>query len=149
MWNRKPESAMPCKIYNCRHKETCGVNDSSASRTRSALITETHEPSRTRIGKTEARFHEDLIAAKGFNSLTHYNLGHKPVPMCEPRCDKEWEKLEKLPAWQVTNVKNKKTVVFQRADLKNSEQQFQNKIQGSCGLHLRSRVRKRHNFRPR
>ena len=65
------------------------------------------------------RDHEDLIAEKGFNSWSHYNLVHKPVstlqaikmPNAKATVDKEWEKLEKLPAWQATKVKNKKEVI--------------------------------------
>ena len=51
--------------------------------------------------------------------MTHYHLGHKPIPI--PRAmnipdakvavDKEWEKLEKWPAWQATRVKNRKEVL--------------------------------------
>ena len=54
--------------------------------------------------------HEDHIAGKENNSLQHYNLVHKFVPMRQPMkipaakaaVDKEWEKLEKIPPWQLT-----------------------------------------------
>ena len=58
--------------------------------------------------------HEDHIAQRerGINSLSHYNLGHKFIPMpqamkipeAKAAADKEWEKLEKIPAWQLTEV---------------------------------------------
>ena len=76
-------------------------------------------PTRTRIGKTQSRDHEDLVDEKGFNSLSHYNLVHRPIPIhhaitipdAKAAVDREWEKLEKLPAWQVTQVKSKKEVI--------------------------------------
>ena len=53
--------------------------------------------------------HEDHIAGKGFTWMTHYNFVHKFIPMPEamkipdPRAavDKEWKKLETIPAWQL------------------------------------------------
>ena len=82
-------------------------------------IIEAQESTRTRIGTTQPRDHEDLFSEKGFNSLSHHNFAHKPfaipqamkIPYAEATVDKEWKKLEKLPAWQVTNVKSKKEVI--------------------------------------
>ena len=56
--------------------------------------------------------HEDHIAGKGDNSLQHCNLVHKFIPMpqamkipaAKATVDKEWEKLEKIPAWDKTKV---------------------------------------------
>ena len=63
--------------------------------------------------------HEDHIAGKGMNSLGHHNLVHKFSPMpkvmkipdAKRAVDNEWEKLEKIPAWQLTKVRNKKEVI--------------------------------------
>ena len=63
--------------------------------------------------------HEDRIAGKGFNSLSHCNLVHKFIPMpqtmeipaAKAAVDKEWETLEKIPAWDVTKVRNKSEVI--------------------------------------
>ena len=63
--------------------------------------------------------HEDHIARKGENSLQHCNLVHKfnPVPQAmkilaaKATVDKEWEKLEKISAWNLTKVKSKKQVI--------------------------------------
>ena len=33
------------------------------------------------------------------------------IPDASPAFDKEWDKVEKLPAWQGTNVKSKKEVI--------------------------------------
>ena len=61
-----------CKIAT-KYEETCSEKDNSA-RTRHACIIEAHGSTRTRIGTTQSRDHEDLIAGKGFNSLSHNNL---------------------------------------------------------------------------
>ena len=53
------------------------------------------------------------------NSLNHDNLVHKFIPMpqafkipdAKAAVEKEWEKLEKIPAWQLTKVRNKKEVI--------------------------------------
>ena len=63
--------------------------------------------------------HEDQIAGKGDNLLQHYNLVHKFIPMpqamkipaAKAAVDKTWEKLEKIPAWDKTKVRNKSEVI--------------------------------------
>ena len=65
--------------------------------------------------------HEDHIAEKGINSLNHYNLVHKFIPMLQAMripdakaaVDKKWEKLETIPAWQLGKVKSKKEVILE------------------------------------
>ena len=62
---------------------------------------------------------EDHIAGKGENSLQHKNLVHKFIPMpqamkipaAKEAVDKEWEKLEKISAWNLTKVRSKKEVI--------------------------------------
>ena len=57
--------------------------------------------------------------ADGTNSTTHCSLVHKFIPMLQAlkipdakgAVEKEWEKLEKIAAWQLTNVRNKKEVI--------------------------------------
>ena len=61
----------------------------------------------------------DHIAGKETNSLSHCNLVRKFIPMpqamkipdAKAAVEKEWGKLEKIPAWQLTKVKNKTEVV--------------------------------------
>ena len=63
--------------------------------------------------------HEDHLARKGINSLNHYNLVHKfvPVPqamkiqMQKQQLIKNWKNLKKIPAWQLTKVGNKREVI--------------------------------------
>ena len=69
---------------------------------------------------SELYVHEEHIAGKGFTSMTHYNLVHKFIPMpqamkipgANAAADKEWEKLETIPAWQLENVESKKSKLF-------------------------------------
>ena len=63
--------------------------------------------------------HEDHIAGKRQNSISHYNLVHKFIPMpqvmkipdAKAAADKEWKKLETIPAWQLEKVRSKKEVI--------------------------------------
>ena len=63
--------------------------------------------------------HEDHIAGKGDNSLQHHNLVHKFMPMqkamkirdAKAAVEKEWEKLEKISAWNLAKVRNKSDVI--------------------------------------
>ena len=81
---------------------------------------EAHESTRKRLESTLPKDHEDHNAERRFSSMSHYNLVHKLDPMTQPMkipdakaaVDKESEKLEKLPAWQLNTVKSKKEVIF-------------------------------------
>ena len=63
--------------------------------------------------------HEDHIAGKGENSLQHYNLVHKFVPMPQAMKNSSSEssggqgmgKLKKNSAWMLTKVQSKKQVI--------------------------------------
>ena len=71
------------------------------------------------MGNAIPHHHEDHIAGKGENSLQHYNLVHKfilmpqamKIPAAKAAVDKEWEKLEKISAWNLTKVRSKKQVI--------------------------------------
>ena len=60
-----------------------------------------------------------ILQEKEDNSLQHYNLVHKfipvpramKIPAAKAAVDKEWEKLEKISAWNLTKVKSKKQVI--------------------------------------
>ena len=106
--------AMPCKIM-----KNCGSGASNKIQTKLACILEAGESTRMRMGESIPHNHEDHIAGKGENSLQHYNLVHKFIPMpqamkipaAKAAVDKEWEKLEKISAWNLTKVKSKKNVI--------------------------------------
>ena len=110
--------AMPCKTSkNSQHGVTRGKSNEMKSKL--ACILGASEPTRLRMGESLPNHHEDHIAGKGDNSLQHYNLEHKFIPMpqvmkipaAKAAVDKEWEKLEKIPAWNLTNVRRKKEVI--------------------------------------
>ena len=75
---------------------------------------EASESTRMRMEESLPKYHEDQIARRADNSLQHYNLAHKFIPMpqgmkipaAKVAVDKEWEKLEKIPAWDLTKVRS-------------------------------------------
>ena len=107
--------AMPCKIM----KKNCGSGGSYKIKTRLACILEADESTRLRMGESLPNHHEDHIVGKGENSLQHYNLVHKfkpmrqamKIPAAKAAVDKEWEKWEKISAWNLTKVRSKKKVI--------------------------------------
>ena len=104
--------AVPCKIM----KKNCGSGASNIIKTGIACILKAGESTRLRMGESLPNHHEDHIAGKGDNSLQHYNLVHKFIPMpqvikipaAKAAVDKKWEKLEKISAWNLTKVRSKK-----------------------------------------
>ena len=110
--------AIPCKTSKkCKHGETRGKTNEIKSKL--ACIMEASESPRLRMGNSVPNYHEDHITGKGNNSLQHYKLVHKYIPMpqatkipaAKAAMDKEWEKLEKIPAWDLTKVRSKKEVI--------------------------------------
>ena len=106
--------AVPCKFL-----KNCGSGASNKIKTKLACFLEAGESTRLRVGNSIPHHHEDHIAGKGENSLQHYNLVHKFIPMRQATkipaakavVDKEWEKLEKISAWNLTKIKSKKEVI--------------------------------------
>ena len=104
--------AMPCKIM-----KNCGSGWSDKITTKLACILEANESTRMRMGNSTPSNHEDYIAGKGENSLQHYNLVHKIIPMpqamkipaAKAAVDKEWEKLRKFRRgiWHNSKVRNR------------------------------------------
>ena len=64
--------------------------------------------------------HEDHSAGKGFTSMTHYNLVRKFISLphamkirdAKAAMDKEWKKLQTIPARQPEKAKNKKETIL-------------------------------------
>ena len=110
--------AMPCKIS--KNNQNCG-NGGKSNKTKSKLACtlEASESTRLRMGESLPNHHEDHIAGRGDNSLQHCNLVHKFLPMPQAMkipaagaaVDKEWEKLEKISAWNLTKVRSKKEMI--------------------------------------
>ena len=88
-------------------------------KTKYACIVDADESTRPRVEGAVHQTHQDHITAKGMNSMTHYSLVHKFIPMpqamqlpdAKAAVEKEWRKLEKIPAWQQTKVRNRNEVI--------------------------------------
>ena len=101
-------------------------------KTKLACILEADESMRMRMGNSIPHHHEDHIAGKGENSLQHYNLVHKfipvpqamKIPAAKAAVDKEWEKLEKISAWNLMQVRSKKEMIDEARTLGASVQTF-------------------------
>ena len=98
----------------------CGNSEKSNKvKSKLACILEASESTRLRMENSIPTHHQDHIAGKGENSLQHYNLVHKfisipqamKIPAAKAAVDKEWEKLEKIPAWDLTKVRSKSEVI--------------------------------------
>ena len=84
-------------------------------KTKHACIVEYHESTRNRLESSLPKIHEDHTAGKGHNSISHYNLVRKFIPMpqsmkipaAKAAADKEWKKLETIPPWQLKKVMSK------------------------------------------
>ena len=109
--------AMPCKIL--KNSKNCGSGASNKIKTKLACILEASESTRLRVGESLPNHHEDHIAGRGNISLQHENMVHKfipvpqamKIPAAKAAVDKEWEKLEKISAWNLAKVKSKKKVI--------------------------------------
>ena len=110
--------AMPCKTSKkSKHGETRSKTNDFKSKF--ACILEASESRRLRMEDSLPNHHEDHIAGRGDNSLQHCYLVHNFVPMpqamkmppANAAVDREWEKLEKIPAWVITKVRNKSEVI--------------------------------------
>ena len=92
---------MPCRIQLHQHRETCGTV--GQHKTKYACLVEADESMRIRMEGSQSKNHEDHISGKGVNSLSHYNLVHKFIPVLEAMkipdakaaVEKEWEKWRK------------------------------------------------------
>ena len=110
--------AVPCKTSkNSQHGATRGKSNEIKSKL--ACILEASESTRLRMGESLPNHHEDHFAGKGDNPPQHFNLVHKfilmpqamKIPAAKAAVDEEWEKLEKIPAWDLPKVRNKKEVI--------------------------------------
>ena len=63
------------------HPTKFGSGASNKIKTKLACILEADESVRMRMGNSIPHHHEGNIAGKGENSLQHYNLVHKFIPM--------------------------------------------------------------------
>ena len=109
-------AATPCKTpINSSGETYCGIGK---SKTKHACIVEADESTRIRLKGAPSRYHGDHISAKGINSLSRYNLVHKFSPILQAlkildakAAVERMGKMEKIPAWQLPKVRNKKEVI--------------------------------------
>ena len=88
-------------------------------KTKYACVVDADESTRPRLEGAGHKPHRDHITAKGTNSMAHHSLVHKIIPMpqasknrdAKASVEKEWETLEKIPALQLTKVRNKREVI--------------------------------------
>ena len=95
--------AMPCKT--CKKSKKGEIRGKTNDfKSKFACILEARECTRLRMEESLPNYHEDHIAGKGNNSLQHYNLVHKFMPMpqsvkipaAKAAVDKEWGKWRKF-----------------------------------------------------
>ena len=110
--------AMPCKTSkNSQYGATRGKSNEIKSKL--ACILAAIESTRLRMEESPPNHHEHHIEGKVNISLQHYNVVHKFIPMpqamkipaAKAAVDKEWVKLEKISAWDLTKVRSKKEVI--------------------------------------
>ena len=107
--------AMPCKFM----KKNCGSGASNKIKTRLACILEASESTRLRMGESSPNHHEDILQEKETihcsmtiwftNLFLCLKLLQNPAP--KAAVEKEWEKLEKISAWNLTKVRSKSEVI--------------------------------------
>ena len=110
--------AMPCKTSKSnQHWVTRGKSNKIKSKR--ACILEAIESTKLRMGESLPNHHEDDIEEKGtiHCSITIWYTKFTPmhqamkIPAAKAAVDKEWEKIEKIPAWDTTTVRSKKQVI--------------------------------------
>ena len=100
-WDIPTAPAMPCKKVNSRHGGTrCRKADRKAT---SACILEADESKRLRVERILRKNYEDHVTGKGSNSLHHYILVHKNIPLPQamkiPAAEAAVDFLTFLSAW--------------------------------------------------
>ena len=100
-----------------KHGETRSKTNDFKSKL--ACILEARESTRMRMEENLPKYHEDISQEKKDNSLQHYNVVHKFIPMpqamkipaAKAAVDKEREKLENILAWDLTKVRSTSEVI--------------------------------------
>ena len=106
------------KRSSFQETEAKSCESNKISKTTHACTVDAHESTTQRLESSPPKDHEDHTAGKGKKSMKQYNLVHKfillpqamKIPDAKAVADKEWKKLETIPAWHLDNVKGKKEV---------------------------------------
>ena len=110
---------MPCKTYNKnKHGETRSKTNDFKSKF--PCILDASESTRMRMEESLYRnimrtiLQEKVTIHCNITIMVHKFIS-KPqamkIPAGKAAVDKEWEKLEKIPAWDITKVRNKSEVI--------------------------------------
>ena len=90
-------AAMPCKVPIKSSGET--HRNIGKHKTKYACVVDANESTTPRLEGAGHKPHQDHMTAKGMNSMTHYSLVHKFIPMPQAlkipdakAVEKEWEK---------------------------------------------------------
>ena len=108
------DGAMPCKKETKGpggSRETGAKHDASTEvpKTKYACKVEGHESTSQRVEPSLPKNHEEHIAGRGYNTMSHDNMVHNFFPWdAKAEVDKEWKKLETTPEWQLGKAKRKK-----------------------------------------
>ena len=110
--------AMPCRT-NKNSQNWRNRGKSNEIKSKLACILEASESTRLRMEESIPNHHEDHIAGKVNNSLQHYNLVHKFIPMhhamkiarSKGSSGRRMGKMENISAWDLTKVRSKKEVI--------------------------------------
>ena len=108
---------MPCKTPPHSRGETC--SSIGKHKTKYAFIVDADESVRTRLEGLPQRYHEDHIAAKGIKFTESLQFGAQIYSdassikkyLMQSCSGKRMGNLEKILAWQLTKVNNKKDVI--------------------------------------
>ena len=96
-WKTPMAPAMPCKIV----KKNCGSGASNKITTKLACILEASESTRLRMEESlPTSLHKFIPVPQAMK-----------IPAAKAAVDKGWEKLEKIPAWDLTKVRSKSEVI--------------------------------------
>ena len=82
--NWKHQWLQPCLARHARKRSMGGTRSKTNDfKSKFACILEVGESTRMRMEETLPKNHEDHVAGKGDNSLQHYNMVHKFIPMLQ------------------------------------------------------------------
>ena len=110
--------AVPCKTCTKSKKEETRSKTNDI-KSKFACILETSESTRMPIEESLPKYHEDHIARKGDNSLQYFQFGTQTCSCVLSHEDTRsksssgqgMENLEKIPAWDLTKVRNESEVI--------------------------------------
>ena len=122
-------AAMPCIIAIKSSGET--HRNIWKRKTKYACVVDADECTSPRLEGAGHKPHQDHITAKGINSMTHYSLVHKFIPILQAL-----KVRRKIQAWQLTKVRNEKYVIDE-ARYKGRKIHFAS-VDGSVILRIRS-----------